>query len=329
MERHGRICMAGVFLAFAMVVLTGCTTEENVVADKRQQQAEYDAEKDVSDGDGSPGWETEQSPKDKELQVAVEEENRKAAENAETMDAAQEDVSPAEQDNPELSREDPYHVLMEAVRMAIEADDAKTLHDLQESEEAKSLAASVRDGEHYIYFPDGGDSGSGRGIGYYTFPECSCKQWYCGDYKDGRREGKGIWYYVSNNTEDGSLYKEVYDGDWSNDAPNGKGRQVIAQGDKVDTDKKFKVKDGLFYGTYKVKDKLEDGTVVRGKYKLKKGKYVTISDEELEANHFAVPEEPHLAIAFLYDDGGAVKSCSMVYAQDVTKGVKHFYPSEK
>ena len=301
MERRGRIAMASVVMAFAVIVLTGCTTEKNVVADKFQQQAEYDADKTVTGGDGTPSQETEQSPKEKELQAAVEEENRKAA-------------------------EDPYHVLMEAVRLAIEADDAATLHDLQQSEEAKALAASVRDGEHYIYLPDGGDSG--KGIGYYTFPECSCKQWYYGDYRDGQREGKGIWYYVSNNTEDGSLYKEVYDGDWKKDAPNGKGRQVIALGDKVDTNKKFKVKNGLFYGTYKIKDKLEDGTVVRGKYKLKKGKYVTISDEELEANHFAVPKEPHLAIAFLYNDEGAVKSCCMVYAKDVTKGVKHFYPSE-
>lgn len=326
MERRGRIAMAFAVMAFAVIVLTGCTTEKNVVADKLQQQTEYDAEKDVSDGDGTPNQETEQSPKEKELQAAVEEENRKAAEDAKILDSSQETVNLTDGSNTESGQKETYQVLMEAVRMAIEADDAGTLHELQESEEAKSLAASVRDGEHYIYFPDGGDSG--KGIGYYTFSECSCKQWYYGDYKDGQREGKGIWYYVSNNTEDGSLYKEVYDGDWKRDAPNGKGRQVIALGDKVDTNKKFKVKNGLFYGTYHIKDKLEDGTVVRGKYKLKKGKYVTISDEELEANNFAVPEEPHLAIAFLYNKEGAVKSCSMVYAQDVTKGVKHFYPSE-
>ncbi len=301
MERQGRIAVAFAIVAFAMIFLTGCTTEKHTEAAKEtQQQTEHDAEKSGYEVSGdSPGQEPQQNPKDKDL---------------------------AEETNQEVAKENLYRPLMEAAIEAIEANDAEALHELQESENAKRLSASVRDGEHYTYFPDGEESG--KGIGFYTFKECSCKQWYYGDYKDGKRHGKGIWFYVSSNTEDGSLYREVYDGDWKEDVPNGKGNQLIALGDHVDTDKKFKVKNGLFYGTYKIKDKLEDGTVVRGKNKLKKGKYVTISDEELEANNFEVPEGPHLAIAFLYNKEGVVKSCSMVYAEDITKGVKHFYPAE-
>lgn len=301
MERQGRIAVAFAIVAFAMIFLTGCTTEKHTEAAKEtQQQTEHDAEKSGYEVSGdSPGQEPQQNPKDKDL---------------------------SEENNQEVAKENLYRPLMEAAIEAIEANDAEALHELQESENAKRLSASVRDGEHYTYFPDGEESG--KGIGFYTFKECSCKQWYYGDYKDGKRHGKGIWFYVSSNTEDGSLYREVYDGDWKEDVPNGKGNQLIALGDHVDTDKKFKVKNGLFYGTYKIKDKLEDGTVVRGKYKLKKGKYVTISDEELEANNFEVPEGPHLAIAFLYNKEGVVKSCSMVYAEDITKGVKHFYPAE-
>lgn len=301
MERRGRIAVAFAFMAFAMIFLTGCTTEEHTEAAKESQSlAEHDAEKSGYEVSGdTPGQEPRQIPKEEDL---------------------------SEANNQKSAKEDPYRPLMEAAIDAIEADDAQALHDLQESEDAKALSAKVRDGEHYIYFPAGGTSG--KGIGFYTFKECSCKQWYYGDYKDGQRQGKGTWYYVSSNTKDGSLYREVYDGDWKEDAPNGTGRQLTARGDNVDTDKKFKVKNGLFYGTYKIKDKLEDGTVVRGKYKLKKGKYVSISDEELTANNFEVPKGAHLAIAFLYDEEGTVKSCSMVYAKDVTKGVKHFYPAE-
>lgn len=286
MERRFRITLISVFAAFAVIFVTGCTTENQGEAAKEAQS------QDTAD-------KTNQKTTDKNSQ--------------ETTD----------KNGSETNEKDRYRPLMEAVIEAIEKDDAEKLYELQESEDAKELALSVRDGEHYIYFPDEEDSG--KGIGYYTFAECSCKQWYYGDYKDGQREGTGTWYYVSSSTEDGSLYKEVYDGGWSGDAPNGKGRQLIALGDSVDTDKKFKVKNGLFYGTYKIKDKLEDGTVVRGKYKLKEGKYVTISDEELEANNFAVPDEAHLAIAFLYNKDGVVKSCSMLYTEDVTKGVKHFY----
>ena len=301
MERRGRIAVAFVLMAFAMIFLTGCTTEKHTEAAKEtQQQTEHDAEKSGYEVAGdSPGQEPQQNPKDKDE---------------------------AEETNQEITEENLYRPLMEAAIEAIEANDAEALHELQDSEDAKILTASVRDGEHYIYYPDGGQSG--KGVGFYTFKECSCKQWYYGDYKDGKRHGKGIWYYVSSNTEDGSLYQELYDGGWKEDVPNGKGRQLIALGDHIDTDKKFKVKNGLFYGTYKIKDKLEDGTVVRGEYKLKRGKYVTISDEELEANNFEVPQDPHLAIAFLYNKEGVVKSCSMVYAEDITKGVKHFYPAE-
>ena len=301
MERQGRIAVAFVLVAFAMIFLTGCTTEKHTEAAKEtQQQTEHDAEKSGYEVSGdSPGQKLQQNPKDKDE---------------------------AEETNQEITEDNLYRPLMEAAIEAIEANDAEALHELQESEGARILSASVRDGEHYIYFPDGEQSG--KGIGFYTFKECSCKQWYYGDYKDGKRHGKGIWFYVSSNTEDGSLYQEVYDGDWKEDVPNGKGHQLIALGDHIDTDKKFKVKNGLFYGTYKIKDKLEDGTVVRGKYKLKKGKYVTISDEELEANNFEVPKGPHLAIAFLNNKEGVVKSCSMVYAEDITKGVKHFYPAE-
>lgn len=290
MERRVRVALTGVLVTFAVIFTTGCTTEKQKEAAKEAQQTEHDAEE-----NGYDELEEHQEP----------------------------EQTPVDKTNQETKESDHYRPLMEAVIEAIEKDDAQALYELQESADAKDLSLSVRDGEHYIYFP-GGESNN-RGIGLYTFKECSCKQWYYGDYKDGKREGAGIWYYVSSSTEDGSLYKEVYDGSWSGDEPNGKGRQVIALGDRVDTDKKFKVKNGLFYGKYKIKDKLEDGTVVKGKYKLKDGKYVTIPDEELEANNFAVPEEPHLAIAFLYDENGVARSCSMVYAEDMTKGVKHFY----
>lgn len=324
MERQGRIAAVGVLMAFAVIIFTGCTTEKQTEAAKgAQQRTEHDAEKSVSaDTAQALNQETEQTPKDERLQKTeqtLKDERLQETEQTLKDEESKETAGKKSQDD---EKRNLYRPLMEAAIEAIEADDAQALYDLQNGEEAKALAATVRNGEHFIYYL--GEEESGKGIGFYTFEKCSCKQWYYGDYRDGIRQGRGIWYYVSSSTEDGSLYKEVYNGDWKEDAPNGKGRQLTALGGNVDTNKKYKVKNGLFYGTYKIKDKLEDGTVVRGKYRLKKGKYVTISDEELEANNFAVPEEPHLAIAFLYNKAGELKSCSMVYAEDVTRGVKHF-----
>lgn len=293
MERQSRFA-AGIFVLFAMIFLTGCTTEE---------QAKYNLEKNsYFEAQRAMGQALERTPKDKKLQDAAEKLNREAE---------------------KLRR---YHKTMKAAIKAIKKDDAKALDKLQTSEEGKELARLAEEEGSCLYLPDGGTSGTG--IGLYVFDDCDCRQWYYGDYKDGKREGSGIWYYVSSHTENGKLYKEVYDGQWSKDKPNGSGHQFIALGGKVDTEQKFKVKNGLFYGTYKIKETLEDGTVVTGTYKLKKGKYVTISDEELTANNFEVPDKPHLPIAFLYNEAGVVKSCKMVYAEDVTRGVKHFYSRE-
>lgn len=302
MKKNTKFLTAGLTVGmFAMICLTGCATEEQKEAAK-QYQAE--AETYVEGNNYEKAQEAmekalEQTPKDKDLQAAAEELNKKAEEMK------------------------PYSETMEAAIKAIEADDAKALDELQESQAGRDLAELAKETGSYIYLPSGGTSG--KGIGFYTFPDCECDQWYYGDYDQGKREGSGIWYYASSHTEDGSLYKEVYNGQWSGDAPNGEGHQLIVLGDKVDTDQDFQVKNGLFEGSYEIKDKLEDGTEVSGKYELKDGKYVTISDEELEKNNFVVPEEAHLAIAFLYNEAGELKSCTMVYAEDATKGVKHFY----
>lgn len=300
MKKQIKLLMTGAALILAFSTVTGCTSEEEkeaaakfqAEADKYVEGNNYEAAKE------SMKKALEQTPKDKELQAASEELDKKAGE----MNA--------------------YSKTMEAAITAIEADDAQALNDLQESDAGIALAEMIGDVGSYIYIPEGGTTG--KGIGYYSFEGCDCDEWYYGDYKDGVREGNGTWYFVSNDMGDGNLYKEVYTGEWSGDKPNGTGHQYIASGDTVHTDQDFTVKDGLFYGTYQITDTLEDGTQVSGSYTLTDGKYQTISDEELIANSFAVPTDPHLAIAFLYDGSGAIRSCTMVYAQDVTEGVAHF-----
>lgn len=300
MKKNIKLLTAGVALVLAFSTITGCASEEEKEAAAKFQA---EAEKYVEGNNYEAAQESmkkalEQTPKDEELQAASEELDAKA----EKMNA--------------------YSKTMEAAIAAIEADDAQALSELQESDAGKALAEMIGDAGSYIYIPEG--SKTGKGIGYYSFEGCDCNQWYYGDYKDGVREGDGTWYFVNINTEDGNLYKEVYTGQWSADKPNGTGHQYIASGETVHTDQDFTVKDGLFYGTYQINDTLEDGTAVTGSYTLTDGKYQTISDEELTANSFAVPTEPHLAIAFLYDGAGAIRSCTMVYAEDVTEGVAHF-----
>lgn len=301
MRKHIKLLITGAAVMLAAMALTGCATkEEKEAAAKFKAEADkYVEGNNYEAAQKSMKKALEQTPKDKELKAAAEELDAKAEE----MNA--------------------YNKTMEAAIAAIEADDAAALNELQESDAGVALAEMIGDEGSYIYMPKGGKTG--KGIGYYAFNGCDCNEWYYGDYKEAVREGNGIWYYVNPEMgEDGALYKEVYTGEWSEDKPNGKGHQCTASGDKVYKDQKFTVKNGLFEGTYKIKDKLEDGTKVTGKYTLTDGKYKTISDEELIANNFEVPKEPHIAIAFLYDKEGVIRKCTMIYAEDVTEGVAHF-----
>lgn len=300
MKGHIKLFATGMAAVLTMGMLTGCTSEEQKkAAAKYQKEAEnYAAGNNYEAAQKSMEKALDQTPKDEDLKKAAEKLEKEAKEKSS------------------------YTKTMEAAIAAIEADDATALNELQESDAGKALADMIGNEGSYIYIPEGGTSG--KGIGYYSFADCDCNEWYYGDYKDGVREGTGIWYYVNPDMEDGSLYKEVYNGAWSGDKPNGTGHQYVAQGDNVQTDQDFNVKDGLFEGTYQINSTLEDGTTVSGSYTLVDGKYQTISDEELIANSFAVPTDPHLAIAFLYDGTGAIRSCTMIYAQDVTEGAAHF-----
>ena len=295
-----KFIVTGMVMVLAAMTLTGCTTEEQrEAAAKYQQEADiYAAGNNYAAAQEAMKKALEQTPKDKELLAAAEKLDQKAEE----MKAC--------------------NAAMQAAMQAIEANDANALNELQLNEQGKALADYIGEEGSYVYMPEGGTTG--KGIGYYGFAGCDCNQWYYGDYKDGIREGTGTWFFVNNDTEDGSIYKEVYTGEWVADKPNGKGHQTIASGDSVYTDQDFDVVDGLFHGTYQINSTLEDGTPVTGSYTLQNGKYVVITDEELTANSFAVPQEPHLAIAFLYDATGAIRSCTMVYAEDVTEGVAHF-----
>ena len=81
--------------------------------------------------------------------------------------------------------------------------------------------------ERYLYFPEGIDNQTGTGVGFYRdpdYPFLDEGDWweppyhiYYGSYKNGSREGEGIYF-------NGVDLGWVFSGIWVGDAPNGKGR---------------------------------------------------------------------------------------------------------
>ena len=105
--------------------------------------------------------------------------------------------------------------------------------------------------ERYLYFPEGIDDQTGIGVGFYRKPYCHFLDvdteggWaplpyyvYYGPYKNGSREGDGIFFYV----DYGLIW--FFSGTWVGDAPNGRGKlsdyyapytqHFVAEGNLVD-----------------------------------------------------------------------------------------------
>jgi len=81
----------------------------------------------------------------------------------------------------------------------------------------------------FHYYGDLNDKGmpEGRGVAVYEN-----NAYYCGDWKNGKRHGKGMWLQIYpdiTGTVNGvpGVIEHSYNGEWKNDLPNGKGQEHI------------------------------------------------------------------------------------------------------
>ena len=188
----------------------------------------------------------------------------------------------------------------------IQNEDWAALAEFSGSEELAIIKEKVGDAGNYSYIFGGGTTGIG--IGYYSMEGCSCDEWYVGDYVDGMRSGYGGWYWAYC-TEDGYSY-EIYEGDWVNDVPNGKGH-IYQPDNGIFADDEVTVINGLYDGTYTRVYEYE-GNLYSGTYEVVEGVpvdsevpdwfekdegwvylsvvYFKLSDGRQSSNYVAVPE---------------------------------------
>ena len=100
---------------------------------------------------------------------------------------------------------------------------------------------------------------SGKGLAVYAD-----NTYYCGEWKEGLRHGKGMWLEVAIYTEDNKNYnlgviEHSYNGQWSKDLPNGEGQEHFSydynvlkkeymNGDKCIANVIGEFKDGYYNG---------------------------------------------------------------------------------
>lgn len=112
--------------------------------------------------------------------------------------------------------DDTLQGLIEELNAAFDADDITAIETLMNSKEFEDSAEEIRS-VLYSSSLRQEEKPQGRGTAIYIIGGKSYV--YYGDYRDGKRQGSGRWYYSS-----GEGYLEKYTLNWENDLPNGEGR---------------------------------------------------------------------------------------------------------
>lgn len=99
--------------------------------------------------------------------------------------------------------------------------------DLVRLERLQKISEELEGTRNFYYYGSVDRLGcpSGKGLAVYAD-----NTYYCGEWKEGLRHGKGMWLEVAIYTEDNKNYnlgviEHSYNGQWSKDLPNGEGQE--------------------------------------------------------------------------------------------------------
>lgn len=112
--------------------------------------------------------------------------------------------------------DDKLQKLIEELNTAFDADDITAIETIMNSQEFGDCAGEIR---RVLYSSSLQQSGMPEGRGTAIYIIDGTPYVYYGDYRDGKRQGSGRWYYST-----GKGYLTKYTVNWENDLPNGEGK---------------------------------------------------------------------------------------------------------
>ena len=131
--------------------------------------------------------------------------------------------------------------------------------DLIHLPRVRTITNELKGSNDFYYYgqTDGKGKPSGSGLAVYAD-----NTYYCGDWKDGKRHGKGMWWKIfpdKTGTINGvpGVTAHSYNGTWANDYPNGEGQEhfdfdySLVKGEYVITNVIGNFKDGYYDGSTK------------------------------------------------------------------------------
>lgn len=213
-----------------------------------------------------------------------------------------------------------YIEVLKSVQSFVEEGNWQEIANLVESEEYKKLTEKIGDAGSYIYMPQGGTDG--MGIGYYSMEGCECGQFYLGELAGGIREGYGKWFMAENS--EGALYSYLYEGNFSNDVPNGEGRIISYIGEYEIENWEGTFNNGLLSGTftYELYNSDLDKTLT-ATYTITDGVYQPVEVKDWVRED----REGEYVFCIAYDtlpDGRATASYASIPVDAAKVGVMHF-----
>ena len=130
------------------------------------------------------------------------------------------------------------------------------VEDLIHLPRVRMITNELKGSNGFYYYGQKDSKGNPSGSGLAVYAD---NTYYCGDWKDGKRHGKGMWWKIfpdKTGTVNGvsGVAEHSYNGSWLNDYPNGEGQEhfdydmSIADGDCIITNVIGNFKDGYYDG---------------------------------------------------------------------------------
>ncbi len=101
-------------------------------------------------------------------------------------------------------------------------DNMAAVRDLAHLERFEAMSFALSGGTDFYYYGETDSSGNpdGKGIAVYADD-----QYYFGDWKDGKRNGKGTWICFYPKYSETEVSEHLYTGEWKDDLPYGQGQE--------------------------------------------------------------------------------------------------------
>lgn len=176
------------------------------------------------------------------------------------------------------------------------------VNDLIHLPRVRTLTNELKGSNNFYYFGAVDNKGKPSGSGLAVYAD---NTYYCGEWKDGKRHGKGMWWKIfpdKTGTVNGvpGVTEHSYNGIWANDYPNGEGQEhfgydySLIEGEYVITNVIGNFKDGYYDGELYIMTEQGENSYIEWEAKAERGVFKHCSETPNVLGKFQVWERTKL-----------------------------------